>query len=284
MGKNREAIPYLARATDAETELPVRVLAGLRLVDAYFATHDSEQGLATVQKLIKLAPKDPDVLYTASKVYANLWNGAVEALVNSAPGSYRVHQVLAEVFEAQDRFADAAKEYRQILKMQPGLPGAHYRLGRMILRQADTPENDRSALAEFRHELEVVPYDVPSHVETGEIYLRAQNLDEAARSFSRALELQPDDVRARVGLAKVFLARKEDQQALVELERAVRLAPGDETIQYNLMLVYRRLKRPADAQNAYAEFQKIKTQREQSRTSVLNQLKGLPVQAPPPKP
>jgi tetratricopeptide (TPR) repeat protein len=284
MGKNREAIPYLDSALETEAELPVRVLAGQRLVDAWFAIGDSGQGLTVVQKLRKLAPNDPDVLYTASKVYANLWNGAVEQLVNTAPGSYRLHQVFAEVFEAQDRFADAAKEYGQILKIEPNLPGAHYRLGRMILRRGDSPETDRDALVEFGKELEIAPSDVPSYVEIGEIRFRAQNLDEAEKSFSRALELQPGYVRAKIGLAKVFLARKEYQRTIDELEPAVRLAPDDESIHYNLMLAYRSLKRTADAQRAYAEFQKIKNRKEQGRSSILNQLKGLPVQAPDSRP
>jgi tetratricopeptide (TPR) repeat protein len=284
LGRNREAIPYLAKAMESETELPVRVLAGQRLVEACFATGDSEQGLAVVQKLRKLAPNDPDVLYTASKVYANLWNGAVESMVTTAPGSYRVHQVFAEVFEAQDRFADAAKEYRQIIQMQPNLPGAHYRLGRMMLRAADTPENDRKALAEFCKELEITPSDVPSYVEIGEIHLRAQSLNEAEKNFSRALELQSDSVPALLGLAKVFLTRKQEQKALDQLERAVRLAPGDESIHYNLMLAYRGLKRTADAQRASAEFQRIKSAWEQSRSSILKQLKGMPVAAPDSKP
>ena len=110
----------------------------------------------------------------------------------------------------------------------------------------------------------------------GDIQFRAQRLDEAGRSFTQALQLQPDHVRGRIGLAKVLLSRKEYQQALDELERAVRVAPEDEAIHYNLMLAYRNLKRPADAQRAYAEFQKIKARQEQSRVSVLNQLKGPP--------
>jgi len=64
----------------------------------------------------------------------------------------------------------------------------------------------------------------------------------------------------------------------------VRLAPRDESILYNLMLAYRGLKRPADAQRAYTEFQKLKTAREQSRSSILKQLKGMPVQTPESKP
>ena len=282
MGNSRAAIPYLATAFGTESQTTVRVLAGQRLVEACFAAGDAVQGLATVQKLRALAPDDPDVLYTASKVYANLWNGAVQQLVQTAPGSYRVHQVFAEVFEAQERFADAAKEYRQILKMEPNLPGAHYRLGRMILRSGDTPEIDQNALAEFHRELEITPSDVPSLIEMGDIHFRGQHLEEAAQDFRRALDLQPDTVRARVGLAKVLLARKQYSEALGELERAERVAPDDETIPYNLMLAYRSLKRPADAQRAYAQFQKLKNRAQQSQSSILNQLKGLPVQAPNP--
>jgi tetratricopeptide (TPR) repeat protein len=279
MGKHREAMPYLARALDSDAELPVRILAGQRLVDACFAAGEREQGLAVVEKLRKLAPNDPDVLYTASKVYANLWNGAVEQLIQTTPGSYRVHQVFAEVFEAQDRFNDAAKEYRQIIKMEPSLPGVHYRLGRMILRGGDSPENDRNALAEFQRELEISPLDVPTLAEIGEIHVRGQRLEEAAGSFSRAIQLQPDYARARAGLAKVYLAEKRYQQAVDELEPAARLAPDDESIQYNLMLAYRNLKRPEDAQRAYANFQKIKASEQRSRSSILNQLKGLAVPA-----
>ncbi|HWB99787.1 MAG TPA: tetratricopeptide repeat protein, partial [Bryobacteraceae bacterium] len=117
MGRNREAIPHLGKALETESELPVRVLAGQRLIDACFASGETGRGLQALDTLRKIAPDDPDVLYTASKVYANLWNSSVEHLVQTAPGSYRVHQVFAEVFEAQDRFADAAKEYRTILQM-----------------------------------------------------------------------------------------------------------------------------------------------------------------------
>ena len=55
-------------------------------------------------------------------------------------------------------------------------------------------------MVEFRKELEIAPLDVPFYVEIGEIRFRAQNLDEAEKSFSQALELQPDYVRAKIGL------------------------------------------------------------------------------------
>ncbi len=278
LGRNQEAVPLLAGAVERETNTAVRVLAGIRLVDVYFASGDNERGLEMIGRLRKLAPDDPDVLYTASKAYASLWNNAVQQMIRVAPGSYRVHQVMAEVFEAQDRFADAAKEYRQILKMEPALPGAHYRLGRMILRMADTPEADQQALAEFQKELEISPGDVPTLVETGELHLRLQHSDEAAKYFARAIELRPSDARARVGLAKVQLARKEYAPAIGHLEQAARSSPSDENVRYQLMLAYRAAGRTADAQAAYREFQRIKSEEQRSQAAILNQLKGVPVE------
>jgi tetratricopeptide (TPR) repeat protein len=276
MGSGEKALPYLAKAFASERDVQVRLLVGQRLVDLYFGAGDSEHGLEIVEKLRHLAPKDPAVLYTASKAYANLWNSTVELLVNTAPDSYRVHQVFAEVFEAQDRFADAAKEYRQIIRMEPNLPGAHYRLGRMILRSGDDAENDQKALGEFRRELEIQPEDVPTYIEIGELDLRAQRLDQAEKDFSHALGIQPANVRGMVGLGNVYLARKQYAQALEQLQPAARIAPEDSSIHYSMMLAYRSLGRAADAQIEYKEFQKLKTEEQQRQSSLLNQLKGLP--------
>jgi tetratricopeptide (TPR) repeat protein len=279
MGIGEKALPYLAKAFESESDAGVRILVGQRLVDLYFGAGDSEHGLEIVEKLRRLAPKDPAVLYTASKAYANLWNSTVELLLNTAPDSYRVHQVFAEVFEAQDRFADAAKEYRQILRMEPNLPGAHLRLGRMILRSGDDPESDGKALAEFRKELEIQPDDIPTYIEIGEIDLRAQRLEQAEKDLSHALEIQPANLRGMIGLGNVYLARKQYAQALGQLQAAARIAPDDAGIHYSLMLAYRSLGRAADAQLEYTEFQKLKTEERQRQSSLLNQLKGMPVKA-----
>ncbi len=280
LGKNREAIPHLEKAFTAEDDPAMRSLVGQRLVECYFAVGDEENGRAAVEKLRRLAPDDPDVLYTASKAYANLWNTAVQRMLAKAAGSYRVHQILAEVFEAQEKYADAAKEYRQIIGMEPQLPGMHYRLGRMILRSAPAPDADSQALAEFQKELEINLLDAATHTEIAEVHLRAERTGEALQYFSRAAELRPSYAPARIGLAKVFLAQKEFGKAVEQLEAAGRLTPQDETVPYNLMIAYRSLGRAADAKRAFDSFQKLKAEKQQGQASILNRLKGLPIQGP----
>ncbi|MBI3646250.1 MAG: tetratricopeptide repeat protein [Acidobacteriales bacterium] len=274
-GGCRDAIPLLAANFEAEANSPVRLLVGQRLVECYFATGDQDQGLALVQKLRQIGPDDPDVLYTALKTYMNLWNEAFQRLTAKAPDSYRTHQVLAESLEAQERFAEAANEYREILKLAPQLPGMHYQLGRMILRSDSSTDADQRALAEFQKELEASPA-APPLVEVGEIHLRRKQPAEASGYFSRAVQLEPGYVPARIGLAKVFVAEQQWPKALEQLEAAAKLAPEDEAVAYNLMLTYRGLGRTADAKRAYDTFQRLKTQRQQSRAPLVNPAAGAP--------
>ncbi len=274
LGKYREAVPHLERALETEPEAALRIAAGEKLVECYFALAHETRGLATVQKLLAIAPNDPDVLYTASKVYASLWNGSVQRMLEKAPDSYRVHQVLAEVFEAQEKYAEAAQEYREILRREPQLPGTHYRLGRMLLRVNDFSQ----ALAEFEAELRQNAGDVPTLVEAGELKLKAGKPEEALPLFSRALEVNASYPPARLGLAKVLIARKQFPEAIEQLEQARKLAPSDESIPYNLMIALRSLGRAAESKQAMAEFQRLKKEKDAKLAATRSRLKGVPLQ------
>jgi len=274
-GRCRDAIPLLAANFDIETKSEVRLLVGQRLLECCLASGDEEQALAVAQKLRQIAPDDPDVLYSALKTYMNLWNEAFQRMLAKAPNSYRRHQVLAESLEAQERFAEAAHEYRQILKFAPQIPGMHYQLGRMILRSDTSLEGEQKALAEFQKELEI-GLAAPPLVAIGEIHLRRKELAEASRHFSRGLELQPGYLPARIGLAKVWIAGKQWLQALEQLEAAAKLVPDNEAVAYNLMLAYRGLGRTADARRALETFERLQKQRQQIRSPLLNPAGGAP--------
>jgi tetratricopeptide (TPR) repeat protein len=203
------------------------------------------------------------------------WNGAFQRLVSKAPDSHQARQILAEGLESQERFAEAANQYRQILKAEPRLPDMHYRLGRAILRSDASGEAEDKALAEFRKELEINPVSAAALAEIGEIYLKRSELEQASRSFSEAFRLQPGYVPVRIGLAKALIAEKQWSKALEHLEAAAKLAPEEEAVYYNLMLAYRGLGRPADAHRALEAFERLKHAKQQNRSPVL---RGTPPQ------
>ena len=274
-GRYPEAVTLLEKGLDdSNSDPPLRLRAGERLVDVCFLLGREDEGVQSLQKLKKLAPDDPDVLYAASKVYSALWKSSVERLYAKDPNSYQAHQVLANAAEAKENFAEAAKEYRLVLQIQPHLPGPHYRLGMVILRQGATAEREQEALSEFQKELEVDPGDLASHVEIGELELDLHQPEDAEKHFSRAIQLQPSDARARVDLGKLLVQKKEFEKALQQLQLAIRSAPGNENAYYQLMLAYRGLGREQDAKAALADFQKLRQEKVQQESKTLEGLQA----------
>ncbi|MGH9719512.1 MAG: tetratricopeptide repeat protein [Bryobacteraceae bacterium] len=267
-GRFKDAIPLLAASFEAEQKDSVKAVVGQRLVEAYLAIGAQEQALPALTKLREIAPGDPAVLYLASKVYMNLWNDTFQQMLAKAPASYQMHLIQAEALEAQEKYAEAAQHYRQILAKTP-IPGIHYRLGAALLRSSASGETDQEALAEFQKELALDPMNAAALTATGDIQLRSDRRSEAAESFVRAAKLQPAYVPPKVGLAKVLIAEKQWARALEQLDAALKLAPADEPVHYNLMLVYRALGRAAEAKQAGDTFQRLKERRQQSGAALL---------------
>jgi tetratricopeptide (TPR) repeat protein len=271
-GRHGEAIPLLAPSWETEPKPSVRAAVGQRLLECYLATGEQEQALAVAQKLRQLAPDDPDVLYLAAKVYMSLWSGAFQRMMGKDPNSLPVRLILAEGLEAQERFAEAANEYREILKTSPQRAGIHYRLARMILRSDLSADADQKALAELRRELEINPAHAGALTEIGEIHLKRSQLEGASRAFSQAVSLQPGDAAARVGLARVLIAERQWSKALEHLEAAAKATPAEEAVFYNLMLAYRGLGRSADAKRALDAFQRLQQENQRRRSSAMKAL------------
>ncbi|MGH9660794.1 MAG: tetratricopeptide repeat protein, partial [Bryobacteraceae bacterium] len=184
-GRHGDAAPLLETSFASEKNDGVKSAIGQRLVECYLAIGSEEKALAVVEKLRAVAPDDPAVLYLASRVYMNLWNGAFQRMVAKAPGSYHVHLIQAEALEAQERYAEAAAEYRRILKIAPQVAGIHYRLGRALVRIG----SDDEALRAFAQEVETNPSDAPALAQMGEIHSRKGETDEAIGRFAQAIEL-----------------------------------------------------------------------------------------------
>jgi Tfp pilus assembly protein PilF len=64
----------------------------------------------------------------------------------------------------------------------------------------------------------------------------------AACFFGRAIAYRPDDAQVHALFGAYLLAVKQNDAALLQFEEAARLAPEDPVMQYNLGLLYVRLK------------------------------------------
>jgi tetratricopeptide (TPR) repeat protein len=200
---------------------------------------DKANAFARIERLEERFPNDPDVLYTAAKLHMRAFNDATFAMFQRAPASYRVHELSAEIFEVQNRYADAVAEYRKAIEMNPGAPDLHYRLGRALLLESHDPAVLEKAAGEFRSELKLNPEDGACEFQLGQIAQVEGKTAEATSHFERALSLSPSFVQALIALGKFYSHEKDYQRAISLLSRATSLEPASETAHYALLTAYR---------------------------------------------
>jgi tetratricopeptide (TPR) repeat protein len=199
----------------------------------------SHQPFPLLEELAKEFPNDADVLYLQAKLHMKAFNDATFAMFQRAPSSYRVHELSGEIFEVENRYGDAAAEYRKAIEANPAAPDLHFRLGRALLLESHSPQALEKAAAEFRNELKLSPEDSACHFQLGQIAQVEGKPDAARPEFERALQLSPDFVQALIALGKIETQAKHYPRAIELLTNATQLQPANETAHYALLTAYR---------------------------------------------
>lgn len=238
LGECTKALPGLIANTDSGG-LPLQSLMGVAAANCYSRVGDNTKAFVLLQHLEQRFPDDADILYTSAKLHMKAFNDATFAMFKRVPASYRVHELSGEIFEIENRFPDAAAEYRQAIKLNPNAPDLHFRLGRAILLGSHTSEAFQEASLEFRSELKLNPEDSASEFQLGQIAQVQGKIAEAKPHFERAVALSPTFVQALVALGKIYSTNKEYGQAISLLTRAARAQPSSDSVHYALLIVYR---------------------------------------------
>src|SRR5712692_4361911 len=80
------------------------------------------------------SPPSPEDLFKQGNEFSRLekWKKATEAYrkaIDARPGYVEAHYNLARAYTNEQRFADAIREYREVLGLKPDFPGVHRLLG-----------------------------------------------------------------------------------------------------------------------------------------------------------
>jgi len=132
------------------------------------------------------------------------------------------HYNLAKVLEIADRNAEAEREYREVLKLNPSHVDALINLSHLMLVKP-APE---AAIEYAARALELQPRSVGAH---NNLALALNSLDrseEAEQVLLRALEYRPDSADTLVNLSRVYRRRERYQEAIACLRKAVALDPN----------------------------------------------------------
>jgi tetratricopeptide (TPR) repeat protein len=244
-GYAAEAIPHLQRSPD-KTALGI----------AEIQTGQLPEAVANLQASLAAHPNDPDLLYYLGRASGLLAKQSIDTLLASYPDSARAHQAMGENYFVLRRMPDAEKEYREALRLRPGLPEAHLALGEVY---AGAFQWDK-AEEEFRLQAKLQPGNAEAAYRLGEALLEQGKAHEARAELLRANRLMPEMPETLYALGKAAslegdaAAAEKAWTKLLAIEKQSSLAAQ---AHFGLAGLYRKQGKTAEAQREMQEFQSL---------------------------
>jgi tetratricopeptide (TPR) repeat protein len=165
-----------------------------------------------------------------------------------SPGSGRLHQLMAESLEAQDRRQAAETEYEAAIAARPDLLDPL--LGLAKLKRIRLACDEAIPLYE---KAEAIRPTFDGAYGLGVCESVGQNDEAAVRHFEQALQRDPRAAVAWVGLGTSLTHLHRPADAVLKLRRAIALEPGMGEAYYALGMAYQS---SGDKANAAAAFEK----------------------------
>lgn len=207
-------------------------------------------------------PNDPDLLYYLSQAHGRLSKDVFDRLRAQPAGAARTQQMLGEAMTASGNRAEAEKHFAAALAARPDLRGVHFALGELALAAGDYAR----AETEFQAETAMAPAHAASAYKLGHVLLNRGQTAKAITELTRAETLAPDMPETLLELGKALAlagdaaAAEKRLRRLLEIEDSSKLA---EAARLQLMQIYRKLGRPADAERERKALQELRARRPQ---------------------
>jgi tetratricopeptide (TPR) repeat protein len=264
--------PALAAIRKEAAAYPKDAPAWMWLGVIQLAADHPEEAAAALDKAAKLAPNDVDIMYHRGQAHLLVSKDSYGKMFKTDPKSWRVRQVLAQANAEAERHVDAIAEYEAAIKLAPTQPGLHEELG-SELRNAGKPQEAEAA---FERELEINPFNVLARYKLGVLAIEKGDGARAKQFIQAALQQKPGLRHADYNLGRAEMLLGEDALAMERFQRATNSETDGEVMQqswYQLGIVYRRLHRMNEAQQAMATFQRLKDEAAEKSQEQLKKFK-----------
>ncbi|MBS1866137.1 MAG: tetratricopeptide repeat protein [Acidobacteria bacterium] len=231
-----------------------------------------EEAAAALDKAASLAPDNVDILYHRGQAHLLVSKNSYQKMFEVDPKSWRVRQVLAQANADAERHLDAIAEYQEAIKLAPTQPGLHEELGSEF-RNAGKPQEAEAA---FEKELEIDPHNVLARYKLGVLAIERADGARAKQLIEEALRQKPGLRHADYNLGRAEMLLGQDENALKHMQQASSTETDPEVLQqawFQLGIVYRRLHRMQEAQQAIANFQRLKNEEAEKSQEQLKKFK-----------
>jgi len=235
---------------------PAAVRAQVLLVRIHMGRGEWDDAYRVASRAARTHPTDVDVLYYLGLVTRRQAADQFQRLVRMAPDSARVHQLQAEMFEAQDRRADAEKEYAAALEAKPDLLEALLGLAKLQRIRLACEEAIR-----LYDKAESIRPTFDGAYGLGVCHSYLQDDERAVKKFEQAAERSPSAAVAWAGLGTSLVKLQRTAEAIAKLRRAIALEPGMHEAHYMLGMAYQASGDAARAQEAFKKAEQLRSAR-----------------------
>jgi tetratricopeptide (TPR) repeat protein len=201
-------------------------------------------------------PDDSAARYDLMMTRRSISMAQLARLVEIAPDSYHVHQLLGEIYVSREEDDKALVEYLAVAAARPDLPGVHFWLGHLYWKHGDAD----NAIAELNRELKLSPGHPEANAELGTVLVAEERASQAIPHLESAIRSKPDLWPAYGQLGRAYALEKNYTRAEDVLQLAIAHDQNAST-HYQLALVLRAEGKTAQAAQAFAQVRAIKTEK-----------------------
>jgi tetratricopeptide (TPR) repeat protein len=254
LGKHTEAEAVFLKALSVKPE-SVETLYQLAVV--YSQSGHADQAIQVLVRARQVEPRRPDVLLLLGRnaMEEGFLDDAVEVLesgVSLDAQKIEPHMMLGEAYTRKKQYDKALEQYEAVRKLQPRDPQAWVSIGRTLQYMRRGAEAEQV----LKSTLELDPKNAQAAYYMGVIAADRTDYDEAERWYRQALSADPRYLGALYDMAITCIRREDYARARDYLEKAIAVSPKFAQLYYRLSTVYRRLKQPDKAEQAFAAFKK----------------------------
>ncbi len=233
-GRYDAALDYWRQAVRLQPDAPDLQVA---LATATYKVAKARQGDG-------LPPVDGSTVADAIHIFTEL--------LGKHPGMTAAHFTLGNIYANEQRFREAADEYRVVVRQDPTDTTALAAEVKVLVDASAYSE----ALAPAREYVRQKPSDSSGHVLLGMVYRGLGDYAKAEPELELGAARAPDDFEARYQLGFVLAKLGKPDQALPQLRKAVALNRGDKSAQFQLAAVLRALGQNQEAEKIVEQFRK----------------------------
>lgn len=177
-----------------------------------------------------------------------------QALVRTQPGLKLAHYKLGQAYSRIAEFLAAAEEYKAAIALGGDVLAPTFELA-MCYMQLGRPDD---AIAGFRRVVEMDPSHYQARTNLGVLLTSPSRIPEAIAQLQKAVALAPTSSPALSSLGIAYSMAGEHEKGVETLKKALKLSPRDALLHANLGAIYKRMGRTAEAEKQFAIARHLK--------------------------